>query len=282
MKKRLSPRKRRAYTDANREAWDEAAPVHENANQARLLEAFSKPGYSTLDTHCLDRLEEIGIQGKSIAHICCNNGRELLSLKNLGAGRCVGFDASPAFIAQARALANASGHSDVAFVITDVYDIPPEHAGPYDIVVITIGVFGWMPDLTGFIQVLARLTRPGGHLFIEETHPVLLMYEQGEDGAPSYLKHSYFKQEPWVETSGLDYYQGTKYPSKPNYSFQHTLADIMMAAVEVGFVLRHFAELGFNISNFCADLEHTQANPPMGMTMVWQKGPATKPAVTTD
>ena len=269
---------RRAFTDANREAWDEAAPVHEKANQARLLEAFSKPGFSTLDAHCLDRLNEIGIQGKSIAHVCCNNGRELLSLKNLGAGSCVGFDASRAFIAQARALADASGNTDVAFVTTDVYDIAPGHAGPYDIVLSTIGVIGWMPDLPGFFQVLARLTRSGGHLFMEETHPVLLMYEEGEDNAPSYLEYSYFKQEPWVETSGLDYYQGTKYPSKPNYAFPHTLADIMMAAIEAGFVLRHFAELAFDISNFCADLEHTQANPPMGMTMVWQK----ESAVTRD
>jgi hypothetical protein len=44
-----------------------------------------------------------------------------------------------------------------------------------------------------------------------------------------------------------------------------------MAAIEAGFVLRHFAELGYNISEFCADLEHAEARPPMGMTMMWQK-----------
>lgn len=271
MDRNYSRRQRRAFTQANREAWDEAAPLHGRINQARLLENFAEPGYSTLDDHCLDRLMEIGFQGKSVAQLGCNNGRELLSLKNLGAGRCVGFDASSAFIEQARELAAASGHPDVEFVATDIYDIAPENAGPYDVVMSTIGVISWMPDLVGFFGVMGRLTRPGGHVFIEETHPVLLMYEEGEGGAPSFLKYSYFKDEPWEETTGLDYYGGTKYASKPHYSFQHTLADIMMAAIGEGFVLEHFAEFGYNISEFCADLEHAEATPPMGMTMVWRK-----------
>lgn len=271
MKRNYSRSQRRAFTDANREAWDEAAPVHAKTNQARLLQGFKKPGYSTLTEHCLKRLTEIGFQNKSVAQLCCNNGRELLSLKNLGAGRCVGFDASAAFIEQARELAGASGHTDVEFVITDVYEIPEGKAGPYDIVMTTIGVFGWMPDLEGFFRVLDRLTHAGGHVFVEETHPVLMMYEEGEGDEPSYLEYSYFKEDPYVETKGLDYYEGKKYASKPLYSFQHTLADIMMAAMDVGFVLRHFAEFGYDISGFCVDLEHARARPPMGMTMVWQK-----------
>ena len=271
MSKTYSRKQRREFTDANREAWDEAAPVHAKSNQSRLLEAFSTPGYNTLDDHCLDRLNEIGFQGKSIAHLCCNNGRELLSLKNLGAGPCVGFDASAPFIAHAEELAKASGHSDVTFVTTDIYDIPAVRSGPYDIVMTTIGVFGWMPNLAEFFDVIRRLTRRGGHVFIEESHPVLMMYEPGEGTDPSYLKHSYFKEDPWVEADGLDYYQGEKYDSNPLYSFQHTLADIVMAALNVGFSLKHFAEFGYNISNFCADLEHAEARPPMGMTMVWQK-----------
>lgn len=271
MDRNYSPKQRRAFTGANREAWDQAAPVHRKINQARLVEAFSKPGYSTLDRHIVDRLDEIGLEGKSVAQLCCNNGRELVSLRNLGAGRCVGFDASAAFIEQARELADASGHTDVEFVTTDVYDIPPHLSGPYDIVMSTIGVLSWMPDLNALFDVMARLARSGGHLLIEETHPVVLMYEEGEGDAPSYLKYSYFKQDPWEETTGLDYYAGTKYTSKPHYSFQHTLADIVMAAIDAGFALRHFAELDFDISNFCADLEQAEAKPPLGMTMVWQK-----------
>lgn len=266
-----SEKERRAFTEANRRAWDEAAPVHADFNQARLLAGFAQPGFSTLADHCRERLMEIGIEGKSIAQICCNNGRELLSLKNMGAGPCVGFDASAAFLEQARELARASGHEDVEFVASDVYEIPAHRRGPYDIVLSTIGVIGWMPDLTAFFDVVARLTRPGGHVFIEEIHPVLLMYEEAEGDAPSFLAYSYFKEEPYVETRGLDYYGGTKYDGKPAYSFHHTLSEIVMAAIGAGLTLRHLAELDFNIGELCADLEHAEANPPMGMTMVWQK-----------
>ncbi len=271
MGRTYTPKQRREFTDANREAWDEVAPMHEKANQSRLLDAFSDPEYNALDDHCLDRLKEVGIAGKSVAQLCCNNGRELLSLKNLGAGRCVGFDASAAFIEQALELAKASGHTDVEFVTTDIYEIPPDQAGPYDIVMSTVGVIGWMPDLKGFFEVFGRLAKPGGHIFIEEIHPVLMMYEEGEGDEPSYLKYSYFKDDPWVETTGLDYYEGTEYESSPHYSIQHTLADITMAGIEEGFALKHFSEFGYDISEFCADLEDAEALPPMGMTMVWQK-----------
>jgi len=271
MSRRYSTEERRAFTDANRLAWDEAAPAHAKANKARLLEQFSTPGSCTLDDHCLDRLKEIGFAGKSIAQLGCNNGRELLSLKNLGAGRCVGFDASAAFIAQARELAAVATQTDVTFVTTDIYMIPTEHTDPFDIVMSTIGVLGWMPDIDGFFDVAARLTRAGGHLFVEEMHPVLLMYEPGEGKGASYLKYSYFRQEPWVEKNGLDYYTGTTYESKPNYAFPHTLSDIVMGAIGAGFTLRHFAELDFDISLFCSDLEQHEAKPPLGMTMVWQK-----------
>ncbi len=271
MVRNYSRKRRREFTAANREAWDQVAAVHGEINQARLVEAFSKPGYSTLARHIVDRLDEIGVQGKSVAQLCCNNGRELLSLKNLGAGRCVGFDASSAFIDQARELANVSGHTDVEFVTTDVYEIPSEKTGPYDIVMTTIGVLSWMPDLSGLFDVMAHLTRPAGHLLIEETHPVVLMYEEGKGDAPSYLKYSYFKQDPWEETTSLDYYARTEYRSKPHYSFQHTLSDIVMAGIDADFELRHFTELDYDISRFCADLERAEARPPLGMTMVWQK-----------
>lgn len=49
----------------------------------------------------------------------CNNGRELLSIKNKGAGYCVGFDIAEGFIDQARQLAKA-GDIDCEFVQSDV------------------------------------------------------------------------------------------------------------------------------------------------------------------
>src|ERR1700751_4349683 len=82
------------YTAANREAWDEAAPIHARRTFDQLLTDFRRPGHSCLDALETRTLRDIGLARKSVVQICCNNGRELLSAKNLGAGRCVGFDIS--------------------------------------------------------------------------------------------------------------------------------------------------------------------------------------------
>src|SRR5277367_3805156 len=93
------------YVTANRNAWDDSAPHHRaNATWQRLSEAFAAGGYSCLDVFDQATLGKIGLVGKDVAQICCNNGRELLSIRNLGARRCVGFDQSAAFLSRAREL----------------------------------------------------------------------------------------------------------------------------------------------------------------------------------
>lgn len=264
-------RDRKQYTEANRAAWNEAAPVHARQNQARLLDEVRQPGFNTLDEHCLAPLRSVGVEGKSVAQVGCNNGRELLSMKTLGAARCVGFDHAEGFIAQARELAAASGATDIEYACGDAYDIPSLGMGQFDLVMTTIGVVGWMPDLDAYFDVVTSLVAPGGHLFMEEIHPVLNMWEEGPEGGPSQLTWSYFKQQPWVENGGIDYWSRQKYESKTMYSFQHTLSALMMACVQRGLVLRHFAELDFDISTLCADLQHAEIRPPMGMTLVWER-----------
>jgi hypothetical protein len=102
-------RKTKQITTANRAAWEQAAPIHHKHNQAKLVESYSKPGFTDLDAVETERLEALGVAGKDVAQICCNNGRELLSIKNMGAARCVGFDGAQGFIDQARELAVAAG-----------------------------------------------------------------------------------------------------------------------------------------------------------------------------
>ncbi len=164
--------KRKNFTDANREAWDEAAALHRSQNMESLLAGFRTPGHSCLDEIETERLQALGAPGKDVAQLCCNNGRELLSVKNMGAGRCVGFDAAKGFIEQARELA-AVGGIDCAFLCTDIYAIEGAYDAGFDLVTVTIGVLGWMPDLEGFLAVAARLLRPGGAMFIYELLPIL-------------------------------------------------------------------------------------------------------------
>jgi SAM-dependent methyltransferase len=258
-------------TTANREAWDEAAPLHRVQNMASLIEAFSTPGHSCLDPIETARLEALGVAGADVVQLCCNNGRELVSVKAMGAARCVGIDGAPGFVDQAREIAAAAG-LDCEFLCTDIYEVPSRLDAGFDIATVTIGVLSWMPDLGRFFAVAARLLRPGGALFVYEQHPIMMMVEPGGPDAPVAWDYSYFKPDMFVEDTGLDYYGGGTYRSKPLYSFQHTMAQIIMAGVDNGLVLEHFEELPAHISNTWYNVEHQGPHLPMSFTLVMRKG----------
>src|SRR5689334_5136743 len=85
--------------DLNRKAWNAVTKTHRDADFERLVELLCTPEKNCLSNTEMEWLvKDIGIQGKSIAQIACNNGRELMSLKKLGANTCIGFDISDAVI----------------------------------------------------------------------------------------------------------------------------------------------------------------------------------------
>lgn len=260
------------YTAANRAAWEASARYHEEGEEfAALLEGFAKPGFTCLDAVLTERLMALGVAGKEVAQICCNNGREILSVKNLGAGRCVGFDQSGAFLAQGRRLA-AAGSIDCEFVEGDVYKIPATHDGAFDLVLITIGVFGWMPELGAFFDVIARLLRPGGALLVYEQHPIMNMFEPG-DADPLKPVHSYFKAEPFEDTGAIVYDGAQNLPGARQYWFVHTLGDLMSACLARGLAIEQFREYPHNISSAEFDIYNDQgAQLPVSYDLVARKG----------
>ncbi|MDJ0971360.1 MAG: methyltransferase domain-containing protein [Kiloniellales bacterium] len=258
------------YVAANRAAWDEVAPIHARHNQDHQLAAFRRPGYSCLEPVETELLRAIGIEGKDVAQLCCNNGREILSVKNLGAGRCVGFDFSARFLEQAQALAAAAGIA-CDFVETEVTEVAPDYDGAFDLVLITIGVLNWMPDLEAFFAVPARLLRPGGLVLLHEQHPALNMFEPGDPVDPPRLRYSYFDQGVHEDQDGLDYYGGGDYGARPNYWFPHKLSDILSAALGRGFELTQFEERPEDISNTFPELGEAALRPPMSFTMLLRK-----------
>ena len=259
-----------SFISANIAAWEEVAPIHRRHNHARQLEEIRSADFCCLDKVERSRLQALDITGKSVAQLCCNNGRELISVKKMGAGRCVGFDAANGFISDARELAAAAG-CDVTFVCSDVHAIGEEFSANFDILTITIGVLGWMPNLAEFFAIAARLLRPGGAFFIYEQHPILEMFKPGPAGAPLEWEVSYFSDEPYVSTDGLDYYGGTDYGAKPATSFMHTMSSTIMAGLEAGFTIEHFEEFPHHISCTWWNVEHAQIGLPMCYVLVLRK-----------
>lgn len=258
------------YTAANLRAWDQAAPVHSRHRLDQWLTEFSQPGWSCLDEVATGLLRGIGLRGRVVAQPCCNNGRELISIANLGASHCLGFDVSAAFLEQARQLSDAA-HAPCEFLQTDVYAIPNRFDRCADLVYISIGSLGWMPDLPAFLDVVRRLLRPEGWLAMYEMHPMLGMFDNEEQDPPP-LRHSYFRREPFVETDGLDYWEGTQYESPPTYWFQHTLGDIVGGLLDHGFRLQSFREYDHDISGAFAYMDRLTVRPPLCFTLTAQLG----------
>jgi SAM-dependent methyltransferase len=256
----------REYTKANQAAWNQAAEIHKKSRFCRLLSDFQKPGFSLLDETARGLFDQVGFINKTVGQAACNNGRELLSLKNLGAGRCVGFDISSQFLSQARCLAEAS-RQEVEFVEGDIYDIAGEYNGQFDLVFSTIGVLGWMPDLGGFFSILRRLLKLEGSLMVYEMHPILDMFEPHENNNHPLPVYSYFKSDPWMDTNGLDYYTGIHYDSQPTYYFHHTLSEILNGCIDAGFSITSFREYEHEISGEYSHFETHAARYPLSFSL---------------
>lgn len=148
---------------SNKNAWDESAGLHKDTpTWTALLASVAAPDFSCLDPTITTLLQEVGVMGKDVVQLCCNNGRESLSLYGLGARSVVGVDQSRAFLEQARELAEVSPHSP-EFIETDIHHLPERLQARFDIALVTIGVLGWMPDVALFMRQVASVLKPGGH-----------------------------------------------------------------------------------------------------------------------
>ena len=265
----MSPNKDEIVT-ANRGAWNEAAERHRSHDQyAALLEGFAKPGFSLLDETLTARLLGLGLEGKAVAQLCCNNARELLSMKNLGAASATGFDFSEAFLDQGRELA-AAGGIEAELVQTKIADIPASYDGRFDIAVATIGVLGWMPELAEFFGTARRILKPGGRLVIYESHPILNMYDDRDKRLPPVADESYFRSEPFVSDDGLDYWRNEDYASTAFYWTFHKMSDVVMGVLRAGFDIEDFEEFPHDVGNH-SHLENQPQQLPLSYVLVGRR-----------
>jgi SAM-dependent methyltransferase len=256
---------------ANRKNWNETAAIHERARLAGLLEAVARDDFSTFDEVERSAFDRIGLHGKAVAQPSCNNARELISVKKAGAGRCVGFDISDAFIEQGKRLAGA-GNVEVELVRTNVYDIPASYSDSFDLVYITVGTLGWLPDMDRFFATVARLLKMGGDLFVYEMHPALFLYDE-EETSPTdpRIGRSYFHDEAVVFEGDPDYFDRTSIVESPAYWYQHPLGVILSAVLSSGLAIRGFEEYPHDISESYAEFEAHAHSLPMSYSLLARK-----------
>lgn len=257
------------FTQANKAAWNASAHFHgQGIEWDDLLLAAGKPGFNVLDECLTATLTDLGIAGLSAVQVGCNNARELLSLAALGAQPALGIDQSVAFLAQGAQLAAATGLNP-RLLEADIYELP-DSLGRHDIVLITIGVLNWMPDLQRFFQAVRSLMRPGAYLVIYETHPVLEMFNP-DSATPFVPEISYFGKTPIRIEEAITYDGSVGNTGETGYWFVHTLGEIVTACVQCGLSLQHLKEHPhLNREVDYAMYENQTAQIPLCYTLVAQ------------
>jgi tRNA (mo5U34)-methyltransferase len=126
-----------------------------------------------------------GLAGRSVLDCGCNAGAYTFLARELGAGRCFGFDAREHWIRQARFVALHRDSADMEFEIRELYALP--ELEPFDVTFFT-GLLYHLPDPIRGLKVAADLTRelifvdtatrtgvPDGFLAIENENAELLL-----------------------------------------------------------------------------------------------------------
>jgi SAM-dependent methyltransferase len=228
------------YRHVNRANWDERAPAHA-ASHDYAFERFRSDPTHLSDVVRFD-LPLLGdVAGLDGVHLQCHIGTDTISLARLGA-RMTGLDFSSASLAEARLLAEQTG-SDVEFVESDVYAaIDVLGAGRFDLVFTGIGALCWLPDVRKWGRVVSGLLRPGGRLFIRESHPMLWTLDERPDLLA--VEFPYFETaEPLVwDEPGTYVETDVSFTQTVTHEWNHGLGEIVTALIDADMTITGLVE----------------------------------------
>ena len=224
------------YLELNRAAWDVRVDQHVDSD------FYDVEGWLAGKTSLKGiELELLGdLTGLRVLHLMCHFGQDTLSLKRAGAAGVVGLDLSPRAIEEARRLAARAG-LEATFVEGDFYRAPELIAGPFDVLFMSYGTIGWLPDIARWGEVVAGFLRPGGRFVFAEFHPALWMLDEEQ----ARVKYRYFGGEPIVETEGT-YTDVAEERPQQMMSWNHGLGEVVGALMARGLSLKHFAEYDYS------------------------------------
>jgi SAM-dependent methyltransferase len=238
------------YFNSNKQAWEEAFDNRHAGWGDDMPQRLKNEELPYHTEQFKKTLRSLDLQDKAIAQFCCNNGREILSVMQLGAARGVGFDIAENVIAQGRSAAEAAG-IPCEFRACNILEIDEEFEQAFDLVFFTIGAITWFQDLSALFEVAVRCLKPGGTLLIEDFHPFInMMPLPGEElfdpESPNRVAYSYFRSEPWLEQNSGGYM--TAHQNSHTFtSFSHTLGSIVNAMADLGLRIDSLQEFDMDI-----------------------------------
>lgn len=215
------------YLKNNLDMWNDWAPLHAES-EFYDVEGFKK-GRSTLDSI---ELEEVGdVSGKSLLHLQCHFGMDTLSWARLGA-KVTGVDFSDKAIDIARSLSKEL-RIEADFVCCNIYDLPKNLTGTFDIVYTSAGALGWLPDLKQWAEIIYHFLKPGGFFYILESHPFSHVFDDSKNVTELKVEHSYFHSPEPTKWEIEGSYSGARTEDKQytSYEWTHSMGDIVNSLI---------------------------------------------------
>jgi len=240
-----------SYIKSNIEAWEEAFK-HRYQNwgedNQKILQTQKLP---FLSDDVILELQKINFNGKTIAQFCCNNGRELLSIMQLGAEYGVGFDIAENIINQAKETVKKIERMNCDFVACNILDINEDYRNKFDFIIFTIGAITWFEDLELLFAKVEKCLKPNGIMFIHDFHPFMNMLpmpfeDTFDENNTNKVAYSYFRTDPWIENNGMGY-MSPSYESQTFTSYTHTLSDIINSAIKAEMTIKKLNEYNYDV-----------------------------------
>lgn len=212
---------------SNRQSWNDAAEKYVRESQQLVADARTHESLLPRERAVLAPLLEAAPE---VVHLMSGQGLDDLDLVDAGAACVTGVDFSEVTARAAAGRAMALG-VPCRYVVGQVPSTPFAD-GCADLVYTGKGALIWLPDLQAWAQEVLRLLRPGGALFVYEAHPAVPLWSWDAHSAGIRPDRSYFAPS----------HVNDSFPGRGATEFQHTLADVVQAIVDVGLELKHLSE----------------------------------------
>jgi len=228
------------WREANRANWDERVALHQGTPSYDL--GPLRAGQGRLDP--LVEAELGPVAGLRVLHLQCHFGRDSLILAQQGA-EVTGVDFSAPAIAVATGLAGDLGLA-ARFVQSDVYaaNAAVGADASFDLVFVTWGTVGWLPDIAGWARVVAGFLKPGGRLYFCDGHPAALVLDDmvpGVGALPGPLT-GYLDGETLVIDDDRDYASPGKLANLRTFEWVHPVGQMVTALIDAGLRLEWLHE----------------------------------------
>ena len=227
--------------ESNKHAWGQISEEHYKF----FLRVFQK-GEHKLNPYIKNELGDLS--GKKIIHLQCNTGADTILLAQMGA-HAVGVDLVPDNVFYAKKLAGDLGVRNVDFFECDIMKLAASHSEKYDLVFVSEGAVGWLPDLALWGKTIRHLLKDDGVFYIFDSHPFFMMFDTNKLAENVMeIQYPYFDKTPDVDDSIGGYACEPKGGVKA-YFWMHTVSNLINAVTSAGLHVEYFNEYCENYYN---------------------------------